>query len=136
MDFRRIEWIFLIVFIGLNIFLGISFYQSQEVDQAVSESTASEIVADIQRDQIKLPKLSTKTPTGGYLASQTNTALLNNRAQLVGIDTTITNKRQGCELFEVVATRLTTRLVREALSVRRKPFDRHALCFLSADPRA
>ncbi|MCI1986301.1 MAG: two-component system regulatory protein YycI [Lactobacillus sp.] len=91
MDFRRIEWIFLIVFIGLNIFLGISFYQSQEVDQAVSESTASEIVADIQRDQIKLPKLSTKTPTGGYLASQTNTALLNNRAQLVGIDTTITN---------------------------------------------
>ncbi|MFD1485467.1 two-component system regulatory protein YycI [Lacticaseibacillus baoqingensis] len=91
MDFRRIEWIFLIVFVGLNIFLGISFFQSQEVDQAVSESTNSEIVADIQRDQIKLPQLSTKTPTGGYLASQANNVLMNNRSQLVDIDTTITN---------------------------------------------
>ncbi len=84
MDFKRIEWIFLLVFFAVNIFLGISFYQSQEVDQAVSESTTSEIVEDIQRDQIKLPKLSTKTPTGGYLASQANTALLANRNRLQG----------------------------------------------------
>lgn len=84
MDFRRIEWIFLVVFAAVNIFLGISFYQSQAVDQAVSESTTGEIVADIQRDQIKLPSLSTKTPTGGYLASQANTALYNNREQLIG----------------------------------------------------
>lgn len=84
MDFRRIEWIFLVVFAAVNIFLGISFYQSQAVDQAVSESTTGEIVADIQRDQIKLPSLSTKTPTGGYLASQRNTALYNNREQLIG----------------------------------------------------
>ncbi|WP_262315240.1 two-component system regulatory protein YycI [Lacticaseibacillus parakribbianus] len=69
MDFRRIEMIFLIVFIGLNIFLGMSFFQSQQVDLATASSGTSEIIADIRRDQIKLPKLATKTPTGGYLSS-------------------------------------------------------------------
>ncbi|WP_179394014.1 two-component system regulatory protein YycI [Lacticaseibacillus absianus] len=69
MDFRRIEMIFLIVFVGLNIFLGMSFFQSQQVDLATSSGGTTEIIADIRRDQIKLPKLSTKTPTGGYLAS-------------------------------------------------------------------
>lgn len=93
MDFKRIEWIFLIVFAAVNIFLGISFYQSQEVDQAVSESTTSEIVADIQRDQIRLPHLSTKTPTGGYLSSQGNTALVDNRNQLRNLTLSFDNNK-------------------------------------------
>ncbi|WP_225047973.1 two-component system regulatory protein YycI [Lacticaseibacillus kribbianus] len=70
MDFRRIEMIFLIVFIGINIFLGVSFFQSQQVDLATSSSGTSEIIADIRRDQIKLPHLTTSTPTGGYLSSE------------------------------------------------------------------
>jgi regulatory protein YycI of two-component signal transduction system YycFG len=28
MDFKRIEWIFLVVFIGINIFLGIELWQT------------------------------------------------------------------------------------------------------------
>lgn len=80
MDFRRIEWIFLIVFIGLNIFLGYSLFQNQQVDLATSRSDNSEIVRDIKGDQIKLPKLSTKLPTGGYLASQPQTDALKNGA--------------------------------------------------------
>ncbi|WP_390409567.1 two-component system regulatory protein YycI [Lacticaseibacillus jixiensis] len=87
MDFKRIEWIFLVVFVAVDIFLGISFYQSQEVDQAVSESTTSEIVQDIKQDQIKLPKLSSTKPTGGYLASQANNALQTGRNTLSGLDT-------------------------------------------------
>ncbi|WP_461215715.1 two-component system regulatory protein YycI [Lacticaseibacillus sp. GG6-2] len=103
MDFKRIEWIFLLVFFAVNIFLGISFYQSQQIDQAVSESTTSEIVADIQRDQIKLPKLATRTPTGGYLASQANTVLVDNRNQLEGQTLSFDNNR----LSSVLHTPLT-----------------------------
>ena len=84
MDFKRIEWIFLLVFLAVNIFLGVSFYQSQAVDQTVSESTTGEIMADIQHDQIKLPKLATQTPTGGYLASQADPVLAGSRNQLQG----------------------------------------------------
>lgn len=75
MDFRRIESIFLIVFIGLDIFLGLSFFQNRQVDLATTQSDNSTVINDISDDQIKLPKLSTKTPTGGYLASQGNTSL-------------------------------------------------------------
>ncbi|WP_125702386.1 two-component system regulatory protein YycI [Lacticaseibacillus daqingensis] len=82
MDFRRIEMIFLIVFVGLNIFLGMSFFQSQQVDLATASSGTSEVVADIKRDQIKLPKLSTKTPTGGYLASVGTVSLAGEANQL------------------------------------------------------
>lgn len=75
MDFRRIEWIFLVVFVGLNIFLGISFFQAQQVDLATTKSGDAATITDITRDQIKLPHLSKQTPEGDYLASQANTAL-------------------------------------------------------------
>ena len=81
MDFRRIEWIFLVVFVGLNIFLGISYFQVQQVDLAT--------ITDITRDQIKLPHLSKKTPQGDYLASQANTALSAARSLLVKQQVTI-----------------------------------------------
>jgi len=80
-DFRRIEWIFLVVFVGLNIFLGISYFQVQQVDLAT--------ITDITRDQIKLPHLSKKTPQGDYLASQANTALSAARSLLVKQQVTI-----------------------------------------------
>ncbi|MFD1429653.1 two-component system regulatory protein YycI [Lacticaseibacillus mingshuiensis] len=89
MDFRRIEWIFLMVFIGLNIFLGISFFQSQQVDLATSTTDTADLLADMGRDGIKLPKLATTTPTGGYLASQPNTALSQRKDQLIGQYTTV-----------------------------------------------
>ena len=66
MDFRRIEWIFLVVFVGLNIFLGISFFQAQQVDLATTKSGDAATITDITRDQIKLPHLSKQTPEGEH----------------------------------------------------------------------
>lgn len=83
MDFRRIEWIFLVVFVGLNIFLGISYFQAQQVDLATIKSGDAATITDITRDQIKLPRLSKKTPKGDYLASQANSALTAARTNLV-----------------------------------------------------
>ena len=39
MDFKRIEWIFLIVFIGINIFLGIELWQTPTLLSAGSTPT-------------------------------------------------------------------------------------------------
>lgn len=89
MDFRRIEWIFLVVFVGLNIFLGISYFQVQQVDLATIKSGDAATITDITRDQIKLPHLSKKTPQGDYLASQANTALSAARSLLVKQQVTI-----------------------------------------------
>ncbi|KRN24473.1 two-component system regulatory protein YycI [Lacticaseibacillus camelliae] len=75
MDFRRIEMIFLFVFIALNVFLGISFFQSQQVDLATDAGGTTAILADIKRDDIKLPKLSTSTEHGAYLASTKTSTL-------------------------------------------------------------
>ncbi|WP_225352362.1 hypothetical protein [Lacticaseibacillus nasuensis] len=55
MDFRRIESIFLIVFIGLNIFLGISYFQNHQVSLATTRSGNSEIMADIREIRLKCP---------------------------------------------------------------------------------
>lgn len=83
MDFRRIEWIFLVVFVGLNIFLGISFFQALQVNLATTKSGDAATITDITRDQIKLPHLSKQTPEGDYLASQANTALSAAHSKLV-----------------------------------------------------
>lgn len=82
MDFRRIEMIFLIVFIALNVFLGISFFQSQQVDLASAGSGTTEILQDIKRDDIKLPKLSTAPARGAYLASTQASPLRQDAAAL------------------------------------------------------
>ncbi len=73
MDFRRIEWIFLIVFIGLDIFLGFSYMQNNSKiifsdDQATS--TSSTILRDMRDDNITVGSLSTKQGEGYYLSSQ------------------------------------------------------------------
>lgn len=75
MDFRRIEMIFLFVFIALNIFLGISFFQSQQVDLATSGAGTTQVLLEIKHDDIKLPKLSTSGERGAYLANTQKTSL-------------------------------------------------------------
>jgi len=83
MDFRRIEWIFLVVFIALDIFLGFSIYQGQQAEP-VNTAPNVEIMQEIKRDQITLPKLSKKTPKGAFLATRPNTDLSQQYRQLTG----------------------------------------------------
>ncbi|WP_125606388.1 two-component system regulatory protein YycI [Lapidilactobacillus bayanensis] len=73
MDFRRIEWIFLIVFIGLDIFLGVSYMQNNNnivFSDDQTASTSSTILRDMRDDNITVGSLSTKQSEGYYLSSQ------------------------------------------------------------------
>lgn len=85
MDFRRIEWIFLIVFIGLDLFLGYSYMQNDNNivfsdDQAMS--TSSTILRDMHDDNITVGSLSTKQGEGYYLSSQLDDPLRSHLSQL------------------------------------------------------
>ena len=71
MDFKRIEWIFLIVFIGINIFLGIEIFQTPTLlSPPTSSGTAADLNTEMKADNIKLPKLSSEQRDGYYLASK------------------------------------------------------------------
>ncbi|MFD1441600.1 two-component system regulatory protein YycI [Lacticaseibacillus hegangensis] len=108
MDFRRIEMIFLFVFIALNVFLGISFFQSQQVDLATDAAGTTAILADIKRDDIKLPKLSTSTERGAYLANTTPSPLRQDASRVKG---------QELHFSDVNGTTLTATLA-TALNVK------------------
>lgn len=76
MDFRRIEGIFLAVFIALDIFLGWSMTQNRRVYLSSTGRTGdAQIAQQIRHDDIGLPHLSSKTSEGSYAAAQTNTLL-------------------------------------------------------------
>ncbi len=79
MDFRRIEWIFLVVFVFLDIFLGWSITQNQRVYLSTGTTGGtSQVMRDIKDDDIVLPTLSAKKETGAYVASRTNNMLATN----------------------------------------------------------
>ncbi|MFC6169481.1 two-component system regulatory protein YycI [Loigolactobacillus jiayinensis] len=78
MDFKRIEVIFLIVFVCLNIFLFTSYKQNQHVETVNNDDVSQSTLAlqEMHDDQITVPKkLSTKVLSGYYLSSQANQAL-------------------------------------------------------------
>lgn len=73
MDFRRIEWIFLIVFIGLDIFLATSYLQKNNNIVFSDDQTAltgDTVLKDMRDDNITVGSLSTKQSEGYYLSSQ------------------------------------------------------------------
>lgn len=73
MDFKRIEWIFLIVFIGINIFLGIEIFQAPILSSRSDANGSSvDLKTEIKTDNIKVPKLSNKQYDGYYLAAKVN----------------------------------------------------------------
>ncbi|QNQ81078.1 two-component system regulatory protein YycI [Lactobacillus sp. PV034] len=73
MDFKRIEWIFLIVFIGINIFLGVEIFQTPTLlSPTTSSGATADLNTEIKADNIKLPKLSTEQKDGYYLAAKTD----------------------------------------------------------------
>lgn len=86
MDFRKIEGIFLIVFIALDIFLFFSFKSNLTPvsSRTTSSTTPTSFVREMQEDNISVNKLSTKRGSGYYLASQPNSALQQNYHKLTG----------------------------------------------------
>lgn len=71
MDFKRIEWIFLIAFFGLNIFL-LSIYREGMSENSLSESSVREsIETRLEQDNINYgSELSTKKHEGYFLSGE------------------------------------------------------------------
>ncbi|KRL59187.1 two-component system regulatory protein YycI [Latilactobacillus fuchuensis] len=72
MDFRRIEMIFIAIFIALDIYLFISLKDNQAVSSTAitSGSQTSQILKDLKDDQITVKPLSNAKEDGYYLASR------------------------------------------------------------------
>lgn len=81
MDFRRIEIIFLVVFLALDVFLLTSFHNSQQV---ISNSTTgvNSTLTDMRKRNITFGKLDKKSGTAYYLGAQSSNDLANNESKL------------------------------------------------------
>ncbi|GAA2913620.1 two-component system regulatory protein YycI [Enterococcus pseudoavium] len=81
MDFRKIEWIFFLVFIGLNIFLFSIYWNNQHEQSLVTNSNQREdILQRLENDEVKVKDtVSDEHREGYYLsAEQDNFAALVN----------------------------------------------------------
>ena len=80
MNFKRIEWIFLVAFIVLDFFLMTTYFHQDSIVESTTntstqDSTAS-LMKSLKNDQISHGKLSDKSQSGYYLAGEdTNTCL-------------------------------------------------------------
>lgn len=86
MDFKRIEWIFLVVFIGINIFLGIEIIQTPTLlSNSNSVVTSGDnLKQEMAIDNIKIPKVSDKQTDGYYLAAKVNKDWISKAQNQVG----------------------------------------------------
>ncbi|CAJ1189652.1 hypothetical protein LCR01_15850 [Companilactobacillus crustorum] len=80
MDFKRIEVIFLIVFFSLDIFLFLSFRNSQQL--VSSSSTNTSTITEMKKRNITFGNLDTKNGYAYYLGSQPDEALAQNVGKL------------------------------------------------------
>ncbi|MGR3741162.1 two-component system regulatory protein YycI [Companilactobacillus sp. DQM5] len=86
MDFRRIEMIFLVVFVALDIFLFASYHQSQNVVVNSNKSDITSIAQEMKSANIVSGKLSNKKQKGYYLAGRPNTKLIDKSNQIKAQD--------------------------------------------------
>jgi len=80
MDFRRIEVIFLIVFFSLDIFLLLSFRNSQQLVSNTNTTTST--VSEMRKRNISFGSLDTKNGHAYYLGSQPDDTLIENIGKL------------------------------------------------------
>lgn len=79
MDFKKIELIFLSVFIAIDIFLFVIILQTPNLSLAKGNNTAQSIRQEMTADNISVGNLSSKKASGYYLASKVSD-VLNERA--------------------------------------------------------
>ncbi|MHC9537507.1 two-component system regulatory protein YycI [Dellaglioa sp. BT-FLS60] len=86
MDFKRIEIIFIIVFLGLNIFLFTSLRQNQQIEissnSSVGTTKTDTTLKEMQEDNIKYGHVSGKKGLGVYMSNKTSDSLDKDRSQL------------------------------------------------------
>ena len=96
MNFKRIEWIFVIAFIALDIFL-LSVYitQNDTIDQrttSFSSNASVSVLKGIKNDQINYGKLSDKARFGYYVSSS-NSNILRDKAEELRYSWEYSNRR-------------------------------------------
>lgn len=126
MDFHRIEWIFMIVFLFLDVFLGWSVSQNQQVYLSTATTGGnSQIVRDIKQDDISVPKLSKTQPQSSYAASENNNMLSANYEQIAKTGNLNVNINTGA--YETLDARLNRplRLRRSGVLAQVKAFVRN-----------
>lgn len=86
MDFKRIQWIFLIVFIGINIFLGIEIVQTPTLLSSSNSAVSGgdDLKQEMAIDNIKIPKVSDKQEDGYYLAAKVDNSWIAKAQKQVG----------------------------------------------------
>lgn len=89
MNFRRIQWIFLIVFLIIDIFLLFSYTSSDEFEMMSTQSSSKEttIVKEMKDDSITVGSLSNNSGTGYYISSDDSNVLQNRTNQLKNVNT-------------------------------------------------
>lgn len=89
MDFRRIQWIFLLIFIAIDVFLSVQWYQGFQPETNGSTGSMT-VLKEMHKDGISTGKLSKQAGEGFYVAGQvTNT--LKQQASQITTGTTMTN---------------------------------------------
>lgn len=92
MNFRRIEWIFLIFFVALDVFLWLSYQQNDSATLAVNTAASSTIIQDLRDDNIVVrTNLSKKQRQGYYLAASDKNSFAQQVLQLRGQNISLKN---------------------------------------------
>jgi len=84
MNFRRIEWIFVMAFVVLDIFLIYMFVQTSSDDSSTKSSsdTATTVIREMRDDNISFSDPSSKEGTGYYIAGSNDSGLKQHLGQL------------------------------------------------------
>lgn len=91
MNYRRIELIFLIAFLLLNIYLGINLYQDNKAETVNKVETIADIEKILERDRIKYPKKLSNQRVDGYYLSAKKTYLTQDKKTLKQQEVSINN---------------------------------------------
>lgn len=84
MDFKRIEWIFLVAFIAIDVFLFVSFTTNNQFTTTTSTGSSREstILKEMKDDSITVNTLSAKRSSGYYISSDGGDILTTQSEQL------------------------------------------------------
>lgn len=88
MNFKRIQWIFLIAFLAIDIFLLVSFTSNTKFETTTDRSSNNETATlrEMKDDSITVGHLSNKSATGYYISSSDNDQLQKYTGQLKNQD--------------------------------------------------
>lgn len=108
MDFKRIKWIFLIVFIGINIFLGVEIIQAPKLLSNTPKynlKNSNTLAKELQNNNIKVPATNDKQAGGYYLAALANNKWLTQaKNQIASNAVTITQDNNNKSLSAKLST--------------------------------